>query len=452
MPRRAVSTAYRIAGFFSISFAVATILLGTAVYLVSHDALQNQLDERIESEMASLLRIYKAGGQSRLVEAVVAREEIRGARNLGYVVTDTSRRRLAGRLNTEIPPPGWSKIPFRDRPESDDYARALSVGLNQGGSLIVAADGEPIEQIDETMISLFAAAFGLMLLVGIAGSYILGSFIRGRLDQLNRAAEDIIEGDLGRRMPIRSGGDEFDRLSTTLNRMLDRIGTLMNNLRQVSSDIAHDLRTPLSHIHQQLETALVSPPGERDRAAVARAIASLDEVLKLFEATLRIAEVEGGALRRSFKDVDLSKLVAGVAEGFAPAVEDGGRSLSNAIKPNIVVKGDRDLLAQALANLIDNALLHTPAGTTVWVELARHNGGPTLSVVDNGLGVPDEERTRLLQRFTRLERSRSSRGHGLGLSLVAAIAATHDAELTLDDANPGLAVRLAFPITGGADR
>jgi signal transduction histidine kinase len=441
MPRRVTRTAYRIATFYAVTFAVATILLGIAANYAAHRALKGQLDDRLRAEVAELRELYDRAGVHAVAEIVASREHL-GGRSIGYMVLDSSGHRLSGELNTNVPPIGWSSLPFKDANAGDDEARVLAVRLPDGNELVVGEDAGPLEQIDETFIELFAAAFGLMLIVGITGSYFLGRATNRRLEEVNAVASAIIDGDLSRRMPITAKDDEFDRLSGTLNRMLERIQVLMTNLRQVTGDIAHDLRTPLTRTRQKIEAALVGRPSQKDREALEEAAENVDQVLSLFSAILRIAEVEAGALQRGFARVDLSDLARGIADSFATPADDSGKKLTSRIQSGIVVLGDRDLLAQALTNLLDNALVHTPAGTDVSVELIETRGVATLSVVDTGPGVPEAERERMFHRFTRLERSRSTPGHGLGLALVAAVGAAHGGDIRAQDAHPGLAVGL----------
>lgn len=247
-------------------------------------------------------------------------------------------------------------------------------------------------------------------------------------------------------MPI-GGDDEFDRLATVLNAMLDRIGALIGNLRQVSSDIAHDLRTPLTRLRAEAERAA----GEWDGSEIARArlhkvVAQADEVLEIFAALLRISEIEAGGGRRGFGPLDLSTLVEEMSESYEPALRDGGRQLRWTVVPGVTITGDRQLLAQAIVNLIENAATHTPPGTMVEVMLDHAPDGIRLSVRDDGPGIAMADRERVLQRFTRLDASRATPGHGLGLSLVTAIAGMHAMDLRLEDAAPGLRVVLHLPL------
>ena len=228
--------------------------------------------------------------------------------------------------------------------------------------------------------------------------------------------------------------------------MLDRISLLLENLRQVSSDIAHDLRTPLARLRGQIESALDI---ERDptvhRQTLKRALAQSDELLSLFAAILRIAEVESGALTRHFAPVDLSEMAHDICDSYGPAVSDHGRHLDCAIDPDARISGDRELIAQALINLLDNAQRHTPPATRISVALKAEEAMIALSVVDDGPGVPESEHARITRRFARLDASRTAPGHGLGLNLVSAIAAAHGGFMTIEDNRPGLAVRLSLP-------
>ncbi len=250
---------------------------------------------------------------------------------------------------------------------------------------------------------------------------------------------------MGRRIPLKGTGDDFDALGATLNRMLDRIGALMDSLRQVSSDIAHDLRTPLTRLRQKLEASLGAQT-EAERSAMAEsALRDMDAILDMFAALLRIAQIEGGARRSGFRPVELDRIAAAVVEAFAPSAEEGGRRLSLHSDGRAPIEGDRELLIQMLANLVENGLRHTPPGASIEVSTATSDAGAVLCVRDDGPGVPVEARPRLFDRFVRLEQSRSTPGSGLGLALVAAVARLHDAEIELGDAQPGLIVRVSFP-------
>jgi len=264
------------------------------------------------------------------------------------------------------------------------------------------------------------------------------------LTAISELAETIIAGNIQHRMPVGAGRDEFDQLAITLNRMLDRIEGLVENLRQVSSDIAHDLRTPLSRLRNRLEAGLAI---ERDGKAARfeESIARVDDVLAMFAAILRIAEVESGETRRFFAPLDLSELLTGLAESYAPSLAEGGRTLLWSIEPGLTTVGDRDLLAQATSNLLDNAARHSIANAVVRLTVSSTATRIDIAVVDNGPGVPASEWARIVGRFKRLESSRNTAGFGLGLNLVRAVAELRGGRLVFRDAEPGLSATIELP-------
>jgi len=440
------SAAYRIAFVYSAAFALAIALLGLIVFWAMHLAFERQLEGVLRDEASSLVLEYRSDGPSELRGAIAEREAMRSSNALFYALFSPDGRRIAGSLRTDRPDTGFRTITFIDPREGPDRALAYAVNLSDGSTLVVAADREQLEQIDKTVLAMFGAGFAAIIVLGLAGALLLGSYLRRRLGAISGAAEAIVIGDISKRVPIGSRGDEFDRLGGSLNAMLDRIAGLVGNLRQVSSDIAHDLRTPLARLRNQLEAGLREGAADTAQQEVIRnAILRVDEVLSLFAAILRISEVESGAVRLGFQNVDLSDLVRDLAESYAPAVSDDGGSLRWTVEPGILIDGDRELLAQATINLIENAQRHTPPGTAIQVTLSRRNGGARLLVADDGPGVPAADRERIVQRFTRLEGSRSTPGYGLGLNLVAAIARLHGARLAFGDNAPGLVVTLEFP-------
>ena len=283
------------------------------------------------------------------------------------------------------------------------------------------------------------------VVVGFGGAILLGSYLQRRLNSISSSAEAIIRGDIRRRMPVGSRKDEFDQLANTLNRMLDRIEGLLENLRQVSSDIAHDLRTPLARLRNRLERGTLDQP-DAD-ALITDAIRQLDEVLSLFAAILRLAEVESGETKRLFGPVDVTALMTEVAESYAPAFEDQGRLFLWSIEPGLEAQGDRELLAQAVVNLLENAQRHTSTDTIVRMTTSSTESMICMQVSDNGRGVPKADLGRITKRFARLESSRNTAGHGLGLSLVSAVAKLHGGQLLLRDLAPGLSAMIKIPRT-----
>jgi signal transduction histidine kinase len=281
------------------------------------------------------------------------------------------------------------------------------------------------------------------LLAVLGGTYLGGSFLR-RIDTISRTSRAIMEGDLSARIPARGTNDEIDQLVANLNAMLDRIQQLMDGLRQVSSDIAHDLRTPLGHLRHRLEDARDhARTTEEYEAATQAAIADADALLETFSALLRIAQIEAGAQRSAFAQVDLSAVFRSVGETYLAVAEDSHRKLELQIDDGVRLTGDRQMLTQMVVNLVENALNHTPENTTVWLKLHKAARGFEAEVADDGPGIPESERDKVFDRFYRLDRSRTTAGSGLGLALVRAIARLHGLSIRLEDRAPGLAVRLS---------
>ena len=431
------SAAYRIALIYSGAFVLATLLLGLLVYLAAHEALVRQLDAQIESTTLDLEARYREEGQSDLIEAIGARESLRSPGELGFALFGRDGRRIAGMMDTPRPRSGWSNITFVDPEEGADPARALAIDLPGGVRLVVAADREPLEAIDRRILTFFGVASLVMLLLGLLGGLLLGAYLRARIGRIGHTAEAIVSGDLARRMPVGARGDEFDQLARTLNQMLDRISRLMDNLRQVSSDIAHDLRTPLARLRNYLEEI---KDGELTDMEVDQAIARTDEILALFAAILRISELERGAASRYFVPLRLDDIARDMCESFSPAIEDSGRTLDCRTGGPVHAHGDRELVSQIIANLLNNAMVHTPAGSTIELTLDRE----ALVIADNGPGIPANEREHVLQRFVRLDPSRTRPGHGLGLNLVAAIVEAHGWAIGIGSNDPGMRIRIAL--------
>lgn len=441
MTKRRSSAAYRIAFTSLAAMLVGLAVLGTIVFFAMHLAFTRQLDATIMGEAHTLVDEYHADGGREFGEAIAEREASTSPQHLMYAVFAPDGRRLYGQLNAERPALGVHKLQFIDPVEGPDTGRGLAVDLSPRERLLVAADGEWVEGIDHSLLEFFGAAFVILCFLGFAGALALAKYLQRRLQTISKTAEAIIGGDIRERMPVSAHRDEFDEVALTLNRMLDRIEGLLENLRQVSSDIAHDLRTPLARLRNRLERGTAGNAAD----AISDAIVRVDEVLSLFSAILRIAEVEAGQTRQFFERLDVSTLATDVAESFAPSVQDEQRTLLWSIEPGIVVEGDRELLAQAVVNLLENAQRHTPAGTVIRIGLVRANDWACLTVRDDGPGVPTADLPRLTRRFARVESSRGTPGYGLGLSLVAAVAKLHRGQLILRNDKPGFSATIKLP-------
>ncbi len=438
MPR---STGLRIALAYSTAFALIVLGVGAAVYRIAHHALERELDDRISAEMSFLVSEYRHEGERELLGVLRSREQAGHGNYLSYALFTPDGRRLAGTFRTRRPAVGWQNIAFEDPDEGLDDARAFVVDIAPERRLVVAADWDTLDDADNLILLTLAATLASVFLIGTIGAIAISAFLRARIAMISGSVEAITAGDLAQRIPLSPRGDEFDRLGGILNRMLDRTAELLENLQQVSEDIAHDLRLPLTRLRAHLERGLAT---DDMRPAIEQAIDQADDVLALFAAILRLSEIESGELRQSFRTVDLTQLVQDITVSYVPVAEDGGRSLWFEISVVPPVLGNRELLAQALINLLENALTHTPTGSRVGVLLEHTEGGTELTVVDNGLGVPATDHYRILQRFVRLQPSRQGDGHGLGLSLVRAIAHVHGALPIVGDGAPGLRVTLKF--------
>ena len=450
LPRLLRTASFRLAALYVAVFAASALVLGAAVFFAARAALEQQTAARIESETSFLREEFRAGGPGRLL--AVVRSRGRGASALDYLVQGRDGEHLAGEMPAVGPAlrPGWTTVEVPEASEDDgrpERVRALVSDLGGGLLLAVGDDLGRVAEVEESVATAFLWTVGLVALLGIGGGALLSRAFLNRVDAIARTAEAIIDGDLARRVPIRGTGDDLDRLAGTLNRMLDRIGVLMDSLRQVGADVAHDLRTPLSRLYQRLEEARAHARSAAEyEAAVEGAMREAEALLDTFSALLRIAQVEGASPRAGFRDVDLSAAVEAVADAYRPDAEDAGHRLCAEVTPGLAVHGDQELLTQAAANLVENALRHTPAGTRIGIRLSRGHGGVVRLVVeDDGPGVDAGDLPRLVHRFYRGERSRTTPGNGLGLSLVAAVAELHGAALHLEDAAPGLRATLRFP-------
>lgn len=403
-------------------------------YWRSERVLRENLDAALRAEAEGLVVVQRALGTQGLVMEVAQRARLRSGSAIVAALQTLDGRRIAG-AQLDLPPAliGFDSIPG----PSSGQLRALGLVVPGGLNLVVAAETRAVLDTAATLSeSLMLAGVAAVVLAPLFGLWMARRTER-RLAAVSAETETAIGGDLSRRLPRSGSGDEFDRLAGTINRALDRLQAQVAGLRQVTDDVAHDLRSPLSRLRQKLEAALARARAPAaDEATLEEALAELDGVLASFAAMLRLARLEARTDAPSER-VDLSALVAEMAETYAPIAEDQDKTLVAEIAPGQSIRGDAALLRQALANLIENALLH--GGRTVRVVLAP---GGALSVADDGPGIPEADRARALQRFVRLDAARETPGTGLGLALVAAVARLHGTAPVLADAGPGLRVTL----------
>jgi len=434
---------------FALIFGVSVAVVGAFIYVNVKATLNNQERSRIEAEALTLKGEYDSGGMRDMMNAIRERQRDKIAGGLDYSLFTSDGKRLFGRLPKQQPRPGWKHMtgpPDGDEPRGElEQLLVFREKLAPDLWLVVGDDVGRLRNFGDDFLSLFGLGLLMALTLAAVGGTVVSKTFLQRVDSINRTAEAIIEGDIGKRIPLSGSGDDMDRLAGTLNRMLDRISTLMDALRHVSTDIAHDLRTPLGHLRHALDDAREHARDVVEyRSAIGRAIDETDAILDTFSALLRIAQIESGSRRSGFQTANLSEIASRVAQSFAPTAEEQGRTLTTAIDPHVEVSGDRELITQLMANLIDNAIRHTPTGAEIHLSLSSGEK-PVLEVSDDGRGIPAEEREKVFNRFYRREASRTTPGNGLGLTLAAAVAALHHAKIALLDNMPGLKVRVEFP-------
>ena len=441
------SAAFRLTLIYAGLFVVSAVVLFGTVFVIATAALQSDMQAVLRTEALQLAEIHRRSGLLGLAEQVTRRMNFRTRGPIYYLVQAPTRQVVVGNLPGM--PPVEGVVDFvRDANDSDSAdARGKLTGfgltLSDGTFILVAQDASRLIDMQHAIVQAFTWAGVLTLLLAIGGGMLVSrNFVR-RIDTIGRTSRAIMEGDLSARIPVRGSNDEIDQLVVGLNAMLDRIQQLLDGLRQVSSDIAHDLRTPLGHLRHRLEDARerAKTVGEYE-AATEAAIAEADGLLEIFSALLRIAQIEAGAQKSAFTAVNLSDLIRNIADAYGPSAEDSQHKLEVAVADGITMTGDRQLLAQLFTNLVENALNHTPAGSTVRLGLHTTPRGFEAEVADNGPGIPAPEHGKVFDRFYRLDRSRSTKGSGLGLALVKAIATLHGLSLRLEDRQPGLAVVL----------
>jgi signal transduction histidine kinase len=472
--RLLASTPVRLATLYMGVFAVATAaVIG---YLVWHanQFLTSRAVEELMQEEAILRRLYRAGGALRLVAAVDARVNAPGSGL--YLLLDGYGNRLAGNLHSKpeaLTEGGRPHVFFYKRFADDNERARLAIGsaFAVPGEivLVIARDIDDQRQIVSGFSRVALWSFGLLSVLGIGAGILIGRGVLARMEAITETSRRIMAGDLSRRVPLSGSGDELDRLAEGLNAMLARIEELLVALREVSDNIAHDLKTPLNRLRNRAEAALRSSDPAAYREGLAHTIEEADELIRTFNSLLLIARLEAGAAAESMVPVDLADVIGDIAELYEPAAEEAGLKLVVSAEPGLCAVANRELVSQAVANLVDNAIKYSataavlaPAGAAeaptppcstratpppeIQIVLARAGDAIEIAVGDRGPGIGPQDRERALQRFVRLEKSRSRPGAGLGLSLVAAVARMHGGTVRLEDNAPGLRAVLSIPV------
>ena len=354
---------------------------------------------------------------------------------------------LAANIPAGSIPTGWSKRPGSDFGIPGNYTYRLFTGRVGPNRLVVGTNNEETNELREIVFISFGWASIVVIALAIGGGALIASRAQRRLDAVRDTMARVSHGELAARIPLLGKGDDIDFLSGDINIALERLSAAVESMRQVSSDIAHDLKTPLNHLKITLEEAkLKETAGEPVDGMLESALAETDQINQTFEALLRIAQIEAGTRRSRFARVNLTEIYAALADVYRDVAEDAGRALVCDSDPRVehVISGDRELLTQMYANLIENAIRHCPKGAVIRLSIEAKSDLIVSSVNDDGPGIPESEREKVFQRLYRLEKSRTSPGTGLGLSLVKAIVDLHAAEIHLEDAHPGLRVVIKF--------
>lgn len=452
------SAVFRLALLYTGLFGTSVVIMLAFIYWTASRYVKGHVEELVTSELAMFAADYDMDGQSGVIGLMRERLATEQSGRWIYLYLDAAGYKVAGNIDAwpRQPPrsDGFYRLPSRVKPEDEpdesedepNRIRARAIVLGDGDRLLIGLDDYEVTEMREALSRAVGVGGGLMLVLAIVGSVFMSRLSLHQLDRINRVSKEIMAGDLQRRVPLSRRGDEFDELGTNINAMLDRIGELMQTVRGVTNDIAHDLRLPLARHRARLETALTHPPAAADlEQFLERSIEDVDSILGTFAALLRIANIESGALRQTFDELDLAALVRDAEQLFEPIATARPLELASTIVPRLLVRGNRDLLFQAVSNLLDNATKFTPNGGRIELRLSSRANVAELVVADSGPGIPDDARQKVFDRFYRLDESRSTPGSGLGLSLVRAVVTLHDGSCAIEDNRPGCRVVIQLP-------
>jgi signal transduction histidine kinase len=461
VPRIVFATPFRLFAIYISLFCAAVAATFIYVNISMQGFLSREADASVRADFEALATRYRDDGLPSLISAIA--EHSASMSGTLYLLTDSGGRRLAGNLDTVAAnlwnTQGAAQFAYRRRDSglvSERQALGLVARLPGDLHLIVARDIENQEALKRVLRTAFTLGYALIIVIGTVGGILVSRSILRRVDAASNTARAIMQGNLAERIPVTGRNDEFERLSKNLNAMLDRIQDLMTGLKDVSDNIAHDLKTPLHRLRTRAERALQSSRAPENLAeALGSVIEEADALIQTFDALLSIARLEAGSRSETFGPLNICALIRDVADLYEPAAEERGLSLRLSCMGDVMMAGEKQLIGQALANLFDNAIKYAPplAETaakegrpplTIDASLEDNGGTVDIIVADRGPGIPPNDRERVLQRFVRLQPSRSIPGSGLGLSLVAAVARLHGGGVSLEDNEPGLRVRLSL--------
>ncbi len=438
------TSSFQLALLYMVVFATSVFLLLAFIYWRTAGFMTAQTDETIEAEIAGLAEQYRGRGVNGLITIIrerVARDP--NAKSV-YLLTTDDFVKLAGNIETwpesAGSDSGWINFTLNEAvgwKGSERLARARVFEVQGGLRLLVGRDVDELTSVKRVIETAINWGMGITLALALLGGFLMSRSTTRRIEVINNTSRRIMNGHLSLRIPTRGTEDDFDQLAENLNQMLDRIVYLMEGIRHVSDNIAHDLRTPLTRLRNQLENTLMSVDNDEARDQAGRAVAEADQLLATFNALLRIARLETRGNAADMKPVSLDELVTDACELYEALAEDKDQSFKQNLENGVMVEGDRDLLFQMVSNLIDNAIKYTPEQGEIGVCVRKDGADAVFEVQDTGIGIPDDEKDQVFQRFYRVGKSRSLPGNGLGLSLVSAVADIHQARILLRDTHPG---------------
>jgi signal transduction histidine kinase len=453
------STSFRLSAIFAALLVLSFLAAAGGAWLATRTAAMDEAGGRLEGRYEAFEQRLAGGDMSAALRSLDRRS---GHGSVLWRLTDADGATLAGDATLpneatglhmiDLPEEGGVDVPDGEADLRGDHA-VLTRVLPDGARITLALDIQRSEISRDAVLGALLWAGAASVLIALAAGVWATRRALCRMDALAGAARDFGAGDLKARAPEPSQRipDDIDQLAQGFNQMFDRVDQLVANVRRVSADVAHELRTPLTHVRQKLDGALSAATPEAAADAIEGAQASIDEVLRTFDAMLRRSEIEAGAMRARFAPADVAAVMETVCDAYRPDIEASGRTLTVRLDGGAQVQGDAQLIAQAGANLLENAMRHTPPKAQIMLDVSRRDGEVRLAVSDDGPGVPAPDRARILEPFTQLDESRSRPGAGLGLSIVAAIARLHGAAIRVEDAGPGLRVTVAFPEVGAAN-
>lgn len=451
------TSAFRLAVIYATLFSALSGATLGFIYWSTRDQIESQVDTRLRLETDFLINLYKSGALPELLEAIQRRNQIDTYGRFYYLAHSDTTSVTSEQTDEDMPirmkstrshttrnmgdvadlPPGSSR--------AYNPVRVAETELSNGLKLTIGHEISDEQALLDHTFVLVASAIALTLLFSLIGGMWIGSSVLRRIDSVNRAASDIMSGDLSRRLAVTERDDEFDEVSSKINQMLNRIEDLMSGMQQVTNNVAHDLRSPLTRLRNRLEVTLLEDrKAENYRAVMEEAIGDADSLIQTFNSMLSIARLEAGIDAVEWSDANIGDLVDELAELYEAVAEDSGLTFTYEIEGSPVFHCNKHLIAQCITNLLDNSIKYTQKPGNVDLWLAGDDEKFTITVSDNGPGIPEEERERVFERFVRLENERNSPGNGLGLSLVQAVVRIHGASLKLEDNNPGLKTTITF--------